>query len=48
MANAGATPHELKAVSGHQTLTQVANYTKATRNSGLADSAFEKWTKMAT
>jgi integrase len=48
LAEAGATPHEIQAVTGHSTLVEVERYTRAADRSGLADSGFEKldtWSK---
>ncbi|TCP39795.1 tyrosine-type recombinase/integrase [Rhodovulum marinum] len=42
LAEAGATPHEIGAVTGHKTLALVQLYTEAAGREGLADSAFEK------
>ena len=42
LAEAGATPHEIMAVTGHQTLEEVERYTRAARQSLLADSAFRR------
>jgi site-specific recombinase XerD len=43
MAEKGATAHEIKAVTGHQSLRQVDVYTQAAQNRELADAAFAKW-----
>jgi integrase len=48
LAEAGATPHEIAAVTGHATLAEVERYTRAADRSGMADQAFEKlgqWSK---
>ena len=42
MAEAGCTPHEIKAVTGHSTLAEVARYTEAVNRAALADSGLEK------
>src|SRR5262249_44646612 len=42
LAEAGATGHELMAVSGHKTLSMVQHYTAAADRSRLADSAMAK------
>jgi integrase len=42
MAENGATPHELMAVTGHTTLEQVETYTRAAEKRKLADSAMAK------
>ncbi len=42
LAEAGATPHEIAAVTGHATLKEVERYTRDAQRSGLADSGFEK------
>jgi hypothetical protein len=36
MADAGASVHEIAAISGHQTLKEIARYTKAADQSRLA------------
>ena len=41
-AEAGATSHEIAAVTGHATLKEVERYTRDAQRSGLADSGFEK------
>ena len=43
MAEKGATGHEIRAVTGHQSLMQVDVYTQAAQNRELADAAFAKW-----
>ncbi|MDH3668825.1 MAG: tyrosine-type recombinase/integrase [Paracoccaceae bacterium] len=48
LAEAGATTHEIQAVTGHATLSEVERYTRAAQRSGLADAGFEKldsWSK---
>jgi site-specific recombinase XerD len=42
MAENGATPHEIMAVTGHTTLAQVETYTKATQKKDLADSGLAR------
>jgi integrase/recombinase XerD len=42
MAEAGATAHELMAVTGHRSLEEVERYTRAARRKTLADSAMAK------
>jgi integrase len=42
LAEAGATPHEIMAVTGHQTLEEVERYTKAARRKKTADAAMNK------
>lgn len=42
LAEAGASPHEIMAVTGHKTLAEVQRYTDSALREGLADSAFEK------
>ena len=42
LAEGGATPSEIAAVTGHKTLSEVARYTRAANKSRLADSAFGK------
>lgn len=44
LAEAGASAHEIMAITGHQTLEEVERYTKAARNRVLADSAMAKLT----
>jgi integrase/recombinase XerD len=43
MAQKGATPHKIKAVTGHQSVRQIDVYTQDTENEKLADAAFAKW-----
>lgn len=48
LAEAGATPHEIAAVTGHATLAEVERYARAADRSGLADAGFAKlseWSK---
>lgn len=47
LAEAGATPHEIMAVTGHQTLAEVERYTKDAARAGLADQAINKLDKGA-
>lgn len=42
LAEAGATPHEIMVVTGHQTLEEVERYTKAVNRQRTADSAMAK------
>ena len=42
MAERGATPHELMAVTGHQSLEEVERYTRAAERKKLADRAMAK------
>jgi integrase/recombinase XerD len=42
MAEEGATPHELMAVTGHRSLHEVERYTRAAQNRKLADSAMAR------
>lgn len=42
LADQGATPHEIMAITGHKTLSEVERYTKSARQSKLADSAMSK------
>jgi site-specific recombinase XerD len=42
LAEAGATAHEIGAVTGHKTLALIQLYTEAAGREGLADSAMEK------
>lgn len=42
LAEAGASPHEIMAVTGHKTLAEVQRYTDSALREGLADRAFEK------
>ncbi len=42
LAEAGATPHEIAAVTGHATLAEVERYTRAAERAGMADSGFAK------
>jgi integrase len=42
LAEQGATPHEIMAITGHRTLEEVERYTRAARQAGLADTAMAK------
>jgi integrase/recombinase XerD len=42
LAEAGCTPHEIMSITGHRTLAEVERYTKAARQSLMADSATAK------
>ena len=42
LAEAGATAHEIGAVTGHKTLSEVQRYTVDAQREGMADSAFDK------
>jgi integrase/recombinase XerD len=42
LAESGATPHEIMAITGHRTLDEVERYTRAVRQKQLADSAVAK------
>jgi len=42
LAEAGAMPHEIMAVTGHQTLEEVERYTKAASRKKTADAAMAK------
>ena len=42
LAEAGASPHEIMAVTGHRTLSEVERYTAAANNRNLADAAIAK------
>lgn len=44
LAEAGCTPHEIMAITGHTTLKEVTRYTAAADRRQLADRAFEKIT----
>jgi integrase len=43
LAERGATPHEIMAVTGHRSLEEVERYTRAAGRAGLADSAMAKF-----
>ncbi|MEM1064376.1 MAG: tyrosine-type recombinase/integrase [Pseudomonadota bacterium] len=42
LAEAGCTPHEIAAITGHKSLAEVERYTRAAGRAGLADAAIEK------
>ncbi|MBB6251395.1 tyrosine-type recombinase/integrase [Nitrospirillum iridis] len=42
LAELGASEHEIAAITGHRTLSQVAHYTRAARQKGLAARAMER------
>lgn len=42
LAECGASPHEIMAITGHQTLEEVEHYTSAARKRRLADSAMDR------
>lgn len=42
LAEVGATPHEIMAITGHQTLEEVERYTRTAGRRVLADSAMER------
>lgn len=42
LAERGASAHEIMAITGHQSLEEVENYTRAARKAKLADAAMEK------
>jgi len=42
LADAGATTHEIMAITGHQALEEVERYTKAANRKKSADAAMEK------
>ncbi|MEE4117684.1 MAG: tyrosine-type recombinase/integrase [Paracoccaceae bacterium] len=42
LAEAGATAHEIMAVTGHKTLAEVQRYTETATREGLADTAMGK------
>lgn len=48
LADAGATPHEIMAITGHRTLGMVEKYTKQANKVRLADSALTKLTLWRT
>ena len=43
LAEAGATPHEIAAVTGHKDLKEVTLYTEAADRPMMADNAFDKF-----
>jgi len=42
LAEAGASTHEIAAISGHMSLEEIERYTRATRKKKLADTAMAK------
>jgi hypothetical protein len=42
LAEAGATPHEIGAITGHTSLKEIERYTKAARRRGLATRGMAK------
>jgi integrase len=42
LAESGASPHEIMAITGHRTLEEVERYTRAAKQAGLADSAMAR------
>ena len=42
LAEGGATPHEIMAVTGHKTLSEVERYTKEVNKARLADTGMAK------
>jgi integrase len=42
LAEAGCTPHEIAAITGHRSLNEIARYTRAVEQRRLADAAIEK------
>lgn len=42
LADSGATPHEIMAITGHQSLKEVERYTKAVNRRKTADAAMAK------
>ena len=42
LAEAGCTPHQIMAVTGHRSLSEVENYTRAARQKELAAAAISK------
>jgi integrase len=43
LAEAGCSPHEIMAITGHRTLEMVTHYAKRVSQRTLARSAMEKW-----
>lgn len=43
LAERGCTPHEIMAVTGHQTLEEVERYTREAQRAGLAHSAWKRF-----
>lgn len=48
LADSGCTAHEIQSVTGHVTLKEVSNYTKAADQERLARQAISNWTKGKT
>jgi integrase/recombinase XerD len=46
LAEAGATPHEIGAITGHTSLKEIERYTKAAERSGLATAGMAKLQKL--
>jgi integrase len=44
LAEAGCTPHEIQAITGHRTLSEVERYTKAVEQKRMAEAAMQKLT----
>jgi integrase/recombinase XerD len=44
LAESGATPHEIGAITGHTSLKEIERYTKAARKRGLANNGMAKLT----
>jgi hypothetical protein len=42
LAEAGASSHEIMAVTGHQTLAEVDRYTRSANRAGMGDKAINK------
>jgi len=42
LAEAGATPHEIGAITGHTSLKEIERYTKAAQRSGMATQGMSK------
>jgi site-specific recombinase XerD len=45
LAEAGCTPHQMQAISGHKTLREVERYTAAVSRTNLANSAMDALTR---
>ncbi|HVG51601.1 MAG TPA: tyrosine-type recombinase/integrase, partial [Xanthobacteraceae bacterium] len=45
LAEEGASPHEIGAITGHKTLSQIENYTRSAQRRRLADQAMRKLKK---
>ncbi len=43
LAEAGCSPHEIMAITGHKTLKEVERYTKGVEQKKLARNAMKKW-----